>query len=199
MRYFTQFFTHKIIPDIVEVFAIFVECLFKEIRFRCTPFLHFVATQHGTTRRHQRAHRWFNRICVLVECVHGVELEKKGTKIIIFKKVLKLNRLSQLTKVISRLAAAADMWRDGCLTELLQSRALAKVPTDLETTRNWSIFLSFKLWCGVHMSVSSSSMVRPSVSPSFNRCWSSVWYRLPTRISPLSAKRVFWVGSKTRQ
>lgn len=104
-----------------------------------------------------------------------------------------------LTRVISRLAAAADMCRDGCLTELLQSRARANVPTDLETTRNWSIFLSFKLWCGVHMSVSSSSMILSSVSPSFSRCCRSVWYRLPTRISPLSAKRVFWVGSKTRQ
>lgn len=36
-------------------------------------------------------------------------------------------------------AAAADMCREGCFTEEEQSRARAKVPTDLETTRNWSI------------------------------------------------------------
>lgn len=29
----TQCFTHKIISDVVKVFAIFVKCFFKEIRF----------------------------------------------------------------------------------------------------------------------------------------------------------------------
>lgn len=38
---------------------------------------------------------------------------------------------SPLTKVMSREAAAALMCRLGCRTELLQSRALAKVPTEL--------------------------------------------------------------------
>lgn len=37
-----------------------------------------------------------------------------------------------LTKVISREAAAALMCKLGCLTELLQSRARAKVPTALK-------------------------------------------------------------------
>lgn len=36
-----------------------------------------------------------------------------------------------LTKVISLEAAAALMCRLGCRTELLQSKALANVPTDL--------------------------------------------------------------------
>lgn len=54
----------------------------------------------------------------------------------------KENQLILLTSVISRLAAAADMCKDGCLTELLQSSARANVPIDLDTTRNWSIFRS---------------------------------------------------------
>lgn len=41
-----------------------------------------------------------------------------------------------LTSVISRLAAAADICRDGCLTLLLQSNARANVPTLLDTTKN---------------------------------------------------------------
>lgn len=41
-----------------------------------------------------------------------------------------------LTKVISLEAAAALMWRLGCRTELLQSKALANVPTDLRGTGN---------------------------------------------------------------
>ena len=39
---------------------------------------------------------------------------------------------------MSLLAAAADMWRLGCLTELLQSSARANVPTDREMMMNWS-------------------------------------------------------------
>lgn len=95
------------------------------------------------------------------------------------------------TKVISRLAAAADMCKDGCLTELLQSNALAKVPIDLDTTKNWSIFLSLKEWLGVQTNDSKSSKVRLSLSPSRSKGVTSVWYRLPTRISPLSANNVF--------
>lgn len=40
-----------------------------------------------------------------------------------------------LTRVISLEAAAALMWRLGCLTVLVQSKALAKVPTDLKPKR----------------------------------------------------------------
>jgi len=69
-----------------------------------------------------------------------------------------------LTNVISRDAAAALMWRLGCLTELEQSRARANVPTDLDITRNWSICLSVR-WCdGVQTKVSKSSRFRLSVS-----------------------------------
>jgi len=69
-----------------------------------------------------------------------------------------------LTNVISRDAAAALMWRLGCLTELEQSKARANVPTDLDITRNWSICLSVR-WCdGVQTKVSKSSRFRLSVS-----------------------------------
>lgn len=78
------------------------------------------------------------------------------------------------TKVISRLAAAADICKDGCLTELLQSNARAKVPIDLDTTKNWSIFLSLKEWLGVHTKVSKSSKVRLSLSPSRSKGVTSV-------------------------
>ena len=69
-----------------------------------------------------------------------------------------------LTNVISRDAAAALMWRLGCLTELEQSKARANVPTDLDITRNWSICLSVR-WCdGVQTKVSKSSRFRLSAS-----------------------------------
>lgn len=37
---------------------------------------------------------------------------------------------------MSRLAAAADMCKDGCFTELLLSSDRANVPTDRDTTKN---------------------------------------------------------------
>lgn len=104
-----------------------------------------------------------------------------------------------LTKVISRLAAAADMCNDGCFTELEQSNARANVPTDRETTRNWSILRSDNKWSGRQIIVSMSSHLRSSTSPSFSSRCMSVWYLRPTRISPLSANNVFCVGSNTRQ
>lgn len=91
------------------------------------------------------------------------------------------------------------MCRDGCFTELVQSSARANVPTDRDTTRNWSIFLSVSVCVGFHTSVSMSSRLRSYFSPSFTIGCRSVWYRLPTRISPLSASSVFCVGSNTRQ
>lgn len=45
--------------------------------------------------------------------------------------VVKLSAAEDGTSVMSRDAAAALMCKLGCLTELLQSRALAKVPTAL--------------------------------------------------------------------
>lgn len=66
--------------------------------------------------------------------------------------------------VMSRLAAAADMCREGCLTLELQSRARANVPTDRATTRNWSIWRSDRPCSGVHISDSSSTRSRLSLS-----------------------------------
>lgn len=43
---------------------------------------------------------------------------------------------SELTSVTSLDAAAALICRLGCFTELEQSKALAKVPTDLDMTKN---------------------------------------------------------------
>ena len=43
--------------------------------------------------------------------------------------------VKKLTNVTSRDAAAALMCKLGCFTELLQSRALANVPTDLQANR----------------------------------------------------------------
>jgi hypothetical protein len=51
------------------------------------------------------------------------------------------------TCVISRDAAAALIWRLGCLTELLQSNARANVPTDLTNT-NESIQIESELHSG---------------------------------------------------
>lgn len=46
------------------------------------------------------------------------------------------NKIQAVTNVTSRDAAAALMCKLGCFTELEQSKALAKVPTDLEMTKN---------------------------------------------------------------
>lgn len=67
--------------------------------------------------------------------------------------------------MMSRLAAAADMCRLGCLTLEEQSSARANVPTERATTRNWSICRSDSPCAGVHTSVSSSELLRVSSSP----------------------------------
>lgn len=96
-----------------------------------------------------------------------------------------------LTKVMSLEAAAALMWRLGCRTELLQSKALANVPTELwgdkddkqtckretgsenyiisllthrATTRNWSICFSVSELLGSQ--IFSSSFSKSLLSPS---------------------------------
>lgn len=62
-------------------------------------------------------------------------------------------------------AAAALICSDGCLTDEEQSKALAKVPTDRDITKNWSIWRSVKPWYGVQTRLSNSSILRPSLSP----------------------------------
>lgn len=93
-----------------------------------------------------------------------------------------------LTSVMSLEAAAADMCREGCLTEEEQSRARAKVPTERLTTRNWSICRSVSACRGVQVRVSRSCSLRVSASRSANvsatGAMLSAWYLLPTRISP---------------
>lgn len=64
------------------------------------------------------------------------ETEQKQNFKLIALSILKFQINPQFTNVISRLAAAADICKDGCLTELLQSNARANVPTDLDTTKN---------------------------------------------------------------
>ena len=71
-------------------------------------------------------------------------------------------------RVMSLLAAAADMCRLGCLRVEAASTALAKVPTDLLSTRNWSMALSPSACSGLHTSSSSSSSRRAYVSPGFS-------------------------------
>ena len=86
-------------------------------------------------------------------------------------------------------AAAADMCKDGCLTEDEQSKALANVPTDLLTTRNWSIWRSVSECRGVQTNVSKSCNLRGSDSLSAGVSGTgaipSAWYLLPTLISPV--------------
>lgn len=78
-----------------------------------------------------------------VQCVHRMELQPKdterGVKIYNLRHNQALTKVSvplcvcvHLTSVISREAAAALMCKLGCLTELLQSNARAKVPTALK-------------------------------------------------------------------
>ena len=54
-----------------------------------------------------------------------------------------------LTRVMSLEAAAALMWRLGCLTVLVQSKALAKVPTDLKYTHKSQYLYHTLISCGV--------------------------------------------------
>lgn len=81
------------------------------------------------------------------------------------KAILQERKQEQLTNVTSLEAAAALMCSDGCLTEDEQSRARAKVPTDRDITRNWSICRSVRPCDGVHIKLSNSSILRPSLSP----------------------------------
>ena len=68
--------------------------------------------------------------------------------IILTVKYLPCLALSCLTRVMSLEAAAALMWRLGCLTVLVQSKALAKVPTDLKYTHQY--LYQTLISCGVN-------------------------------------------------
>lgn len=128
--------TYKVLTDVCEIFAIFLQGLFKQHGLRGAPLLHLIAAEHGTSLRDQGGHGARQVVVILLQRVHGMKLITNSrevldheTEIIYFFVIL-----SFFTSVMSLEAAAALMWRLGCRMELLQSRARANVPTALNRT-----------------------------------------------------------------
>lgn len=65
---------YKVLADVVEVFAIFLQSLFKQHGLWGAPLLHFVAAENWTPLRNQGGHGFGQVIVVLLQCVHGMEL-----------------------------------------------------------------------------------------------------------------------------
>lgn len=70
-----------------------------------------------------------------MQSVHCMKLKQKEM-CVSFSDDIQSQKNIVLTSVMSLLAAAADMCKEGCFIELEQSKARANVPTDLDTTKN---------------------------------------------------------------
>lgn len=73
--------TYKVLLDVSEVFAVFLERFLEQVGFRCAPFLHFIPAEHRPTLGHQRRDGPCHVIAVLMQSVHGVKLKIKHFEI----------------------------------------------------------------------------------------------------------------------
>lgn len=65
---------YKVLTDVVEVLAVFLQSLLKQHGLRGAPLLHFIAAEHRATLGNQRGHGFGQVIAVLLQRVHSVEL-----------------------------------------------------------------------------------------------------------------------------
>ncbi len=68
--------THKVLPDIIEVFAVLLQRILKQVCLWRTPFLHLIPAKHGPTLRNKHAQSTGEVIAVPVQGVHGMELKR---------------------------------------------------------------------------------------------------------------------------
>lgn len=125
--------THKVLADVVEVFAVLLQRLLEQHGLGGAPLLHLIPAQHRPALGHQAGHGLGQVVAVLLQGVHGVELvvETQGLSASASAAASHTHRQTR-TSVMSLEAAAALMWRLGWRMELLQSRARANVPTALQ-------------------------------------------------------------------
>ena len=65
---------YKVLADVIEVLAVFLQSLFEQHGLRGAPLLHLIAAEHRTTLRHQGGHGFGQVIVVLLQRVHSMEL-----------------------------------------------------------------------------------------------------------------------------
>ncbi len=75
-----DFATHKILLDISEVFAVFLQSLLKQVGLRGAPLLHFIPAEDGPTLRHQSCDTSSHVIAVGMESIHSMKLKHKTEK-----------------------------------------------------------------------------------------------------------------------
>lgn len=73
--------TYKVLLDVSEVFAVFLERFLEQVGFRCAPFLHFIPAEHRPTLGYQRCDGPCHVIAILMQSVHGVKLKIKHFEI----------------------------------------------------------------------------------------------------------------------
>lgn len=72
---------YKVLADVIEVFAVFLQRLLKQHGLRGAPLLHLIAAEHRTSLRNQGGHGFGQVIVVLLQCVHSMELKAEtGSK-----------------------------------------------------------------------------------------------------------------------
>lgn len=89
-----MFDTYKILLNICEVFAIFLQRLLKQICLRGAPLLHLVPAEDGSPLRHQRGDGPGHVVAGGMEGVHGVKLLTRGKKLLQLVEAAKLQQHS---------------------------------------------------------------------------------------------------------
>lgn len=74
------FKTHKVLANVIEVFAVFLQSFLEEHGFRSAPLFHLVPAQHRAPLRHQRRHGLGEVVAVLLQSVHSMELGADRTE-----------------------------------------------------------------------------------------------------------------------
>lgn len=73
-RMYKMCYTYKILANVIEIFPIFVQCLFKQIGLWGWPLLHLVSTEHGAPCGDQAGVSFGQFIGRLVQVIHSMEL-----------------------------------------------------------------------------------------------------------------------------
>lgn len=68
--------THKVLPDIVEVFAVFLQRLLEQVCLWWAPLLHLIPAQHGPSLRNEHAQSAGQIITVPMQGVHSMKLKE---------------------------------------------------------------------------------------------------------------------------
>jgi len=102
--------TYKILADFPEAFPIFIECLFKQIGFRCGPFLHLISAEDWTTTRYKVLNGTDNVIITLMKSIHCMQLSHINTHHVTETQWAYVKNPKQLSDIIYQLHMMRQNW-----------------------------------------------------------------------------------------